>query len=163
MTNDGVIPVRVRTAADKGKALAIYNELRRSGRVARALIVAQLHDGSWQVLGSGMVPSEMTEALFVGANALTRAEERMQDVRPEPHEEPVARGEPTGDTPLRRSAATLPDGTLQAPLGEGWMSCGECHHPRWFATHKDLTAAPGRLVCAHCGNEVVFAREDTIP
>ena len=66
-------PVRLRTATAKAKALAQYEELRRSGRVKSAVIIAELTDGSWQILGQRMTPGDMTLALVLAADALQHA------------------------------------------------------------------------------------------
>jgi hypothetical protein len=45
-----------------------------------------------------------------------------------------------------------------APKGETIISCGECHHPRFYVLLHEETQQPARWACAHCGNEIKLLR-----
>lgn len=69
--------VRVRSVtSSKANALAAYDELRRSGRVDRAMVIAALKDGTLQVLGQGMSMDEMAQAMMEAAGGLSEVAER---------------------------------------------------------------------------------------
>lgn len=149
--------VRLRTASDKKKAMAQYDELRRAGRVARAVVIAELHDNSWQVLGQGMSPEQIAESLMVAATALKQVPQPDNRPRLEPHEEPVRRGEHNRSKARAKEIGTDEEGNMVPPQGEHIISCGECNHPRWYVLHRD-DESPARYACAHCGNEVKMLR-----
>ena len=151
--------VRLRTASNKAKAFAQYEELRRSGQVKAAVVIAELNDGSWQVLGQRMTPGEMAQALVVGAEGLShvegnRAVERIV-IKPEPHQAPLSTGETAGLSLKAKAITTDAEGILVPPYGENFISCGECKHPRWYVLHTDADDQISRVACAHCGNEVI--------
>lgn len=147
--------VRFRTASDKKKAMAQYDELRRAGRVERAVVIAELKDGSFRVLGQGMSPEQIGQSLVIAADALAHVEQQAKEIRPEPHIEPEKRGEHNLAKPAPRAISMAEDGTFIAPAGENFISCGECDHPRWYILHDDSGDRQSRMACAHCGNEVV--------
>jgi hypothetical protein len=70
--------VRMRATSDREKALAQYDELRRSGQVKRAVIIAEMDDGSFQVLAQGMSLDQIAGSLRLAAEALiyTREQEK---------------------------------------------------------------------------------------
>lgn len=150
--------VRFRTASDKKKALAQYDELRRSGRVARAVVIAELKDEGYQVLGQGMDPDQIAQSLMVAAEALAQVDKARQAPRPEPHQEPERRGERTGIARAAKEITLNADGVMVPPPGENFVSCGECDHPRWYVLHANADDVPARFACAHCGNEVKMLR-----
>jgi hypothetical protein len=147
--------VRMRTASDKKKAMAQYDELRRAGRVERAVVIAELKDGSWQVLGQGMSPEQIAGALMVGAEALAAVEAKGRELRPEPHIEPERRGERNLGRVNKPEITKDAEGVLVPPKGENFISCGECAHPHWFVLHHNNTEQMSRMACSHCGNEVI--------
>lgn len=152
---------RLRTAADAAKALRQYQELKNSGRVARAIIIAELKDGGFQVLGQMLTPAEMAPMLMIAADMLAQAEEGRRIVRMEGHVEPEKRGERVGvTTPTnQRGIRKGPDGSLVPPTGENFISCGECHHPHFHVlNHNNDDGVPARLACSHCGNEIIVHR-----
>ena len=151
-------PIRFRTASDKKKALAQYDELRRSGRVARAVVIAELHDESYQVLGQGMSPDQIAQCLVVAAEALAHVDQTRQTPHPEPHQEPEKRGERTGIKRASKEITFDAEGVMVPPPGENFVSCGECNHPRWYVLHTNADDVPARFACAHCGNEVKLLR-----
>lgn len=156
----GTPVLRVRIAKGWDKALTQYQELRRTKGVRKGIIVAELADGSYQVLGQGAKPDELPGLLLVAADALGHVEAQRTAITPEPHQEPVRRGEHNRAKPLPKAITRADDGTLVPPPGENFVSCGECHHPRWYVLHHDDGATPARIACAHCGNEVVSIRLD---
>lgn len=150
--------VRFRTSSDRKKALAQYDELRRSGRVARAVVIAELKDESYQVLGQGMDPDQIAQSLMVAAEALAHVDKARQAPRPEPHQEPEVRGERVGQTRPVKEITLDAGGLMVPPKGETIVSCGECNHPRWYVLHHRADETPARYACAHCGNEVKMLR-----
>jgi hypothetical protein len=154
--SDEPFRVRMRTARDHKKAFVHYDELRRTGRVKCATIIAELHDGSFTVLGNQLTPDQMGRHLFIAAQGLEKVEGRRDEPRlhPQKVEVPDVGFEHSGGMPLMTTATRNPDGTLEAALGTTWLLCGECGHPRWMATIDEITNAYRRLICASCGNEL---------
>lgn len=149
---------RLRTAADAAKALRQYQELKNSGRVAKAIIIAELKDGNYQVLGQMLTPEEMVPLLVVAADAVAQADAGRRIVRMEARIEPKKRGERVGITTRQRGITTGQDGTLVPPAGEDFISCGECHHPHFFVLYHNDHNTMSRFACSHCGNEVILHR-----
>lgn len=151
--------VQLRATSNKTKAFAQYEELRRSGRVKASLILAEMHDGNWQILGQQMSPPDMAQALMVGAEGLSQVSERLgadrTALKPEPHEEPLSVGAVLGQSLKTKAIQLDEEGTMIPPYGENFVSCGECHHPRWFVLHTNADNRLTRMACAHCGNEVI--------
>jgi hypothetical protein len=156
--NESGHTVRFRTAADKKKALTQYEELRRSGRIVRAVVIAEMNDQSFQVLGQSMSPQEIGNALMVAAAALEHHRDAARQHRLEPHQEPDSIGPVTQSKPVKREITLSPSGVMIPPEGENIISCGECHHPRWYVLHHNKDDTPARYACASCGNEVKFIR-----
>lgn len=151
--------VRIRTAKAWDKALQQYQELRRTRGMTGGIIIAQMPDGSIQVLGQGMTPAEMAPLLVAAADGLAIADQKrpgaaIHSIKLEAHEEPKQRGEHNRAKPRAKEITTAPDGTLVPPPGENFVSCGECNHPRWYVLHNNVTDQLSRYACAHCGNEV---------
>lgn len=149
---------RFQTALDRSKAMKQYETLKRSNMVTKAVVLAELKDGSFHVLGQNLTPEEIAPMLMVGAEALAHAEDNRRLVKLVAHQEPVRRGIHNQAKPRRKEITTGPDGVLIPPPGENFVSCGECSHPTWFVLHDDSTDAQSRLACSHCGNEVVAVR-----
>jgi hypothetical protein len=149
--------VRIRTAArDRRKALEHYQDLRRAGKIKRAVVIAELTDESFTVLGQMLEPSEIAQLLFVAVEALQHIDAKRTQPTLEPHEEPLRRGTPTRGTLPPRKITHDADGVMVPPEGENIISCGECSHPRWYVLLNNVDETPARYACAHCGNEVVF-------
>jgi hypothetical protein len=155
MNSEAVRPVRVRTASDRKKALAQYDELRRMGRLESAVVLCDMKDGTFQILGQGQSLSQIAQSLLIATASITRALDQQNAIRPEPYEEPVQRGVHNRSKPHPKSITTDADGNLVPPPGENFISCGECNHPRWYVLHTNATDEPARIACAHCGNEVI--------
>jgi hypothetical protein len=153
-------PARFRSAADKSKALHQYQELKRSGRVAKAVVVAEMKDGSFEVLGQELTPREIGPLLFVAAEALVAADADRKIVKLRARVEPAKRGERVGVRLPDREITRAPDGVLIPPEGENFMSCGECAHPSFHVLNfnDDDGGVPARLACSHCGNEIKLHR-----
>jgi len=149
---------RFQTALDRTKALKQYETLKRSGMVAKAVVIAELKDGSYHILGQNLKPHEMAPMLVVAAEALTQADADRTLVKLVAHQEPEKRGEWNRSKPRTREITTGPDGVLIPPPGENFVSCGECNHPTWFVLHHDGDDTQSRIACAHCSNEVVSLR-----
>lgn len=156
--------VGVRSAQARDKALQQLAELRDSGQVKSALVIAELRDGSLQVLGQEMRPLEiaamMANAAQGVAAVLDRQEARGGGPPRREAREPAPHGEPVGTTipEAQRGIKVGADGTLQPPAGETLISCGECDHPRWHVAVKGEDDLPARLACCACGNEIVLHR-----
>lgn len=157
MSGEG-LRVRLRTISEKRASMQAYDALRRTGRVARALVIAELHDGGFEVLGQGLTPEQIARSLVVAAGALRHHDASRQAPRPEAHEQPVAVGERTGITRGERAIRLDADGIMVPPPGETFISCGACQHPRWYVLHTAADDVPARIACSHCGNEVVMIR-----
>ena len=149
---------RFQTAVDRTKAMRQYETLRRAGVVTRAVVIAELKDGSFHVLGQNLTPEEIAPLLMVGADALQHAEANRRLVKLVAHQEPERRGEHNQQKPRPRTIKTAPDGTLIPPPGENFISCGECNHPTWFVLHRDADDTTSRYACSHCKNEVAEIR-----
>jgi hypothetical protein len=147
--------VRLRTALEKKKSLTQYEELRRSGRIIRAVVIVEMNDGSYQVLGQGMSTGEIAQSLAVAGSALDYAAQQGRQARLEPHQEPETRGVHNGSKPRKREITLSPSGMMTPPPGENIISCSECAHPRWYVLHHTADDTPARYACAACGNEIV--------
>jgi hypothetical protein len=147
-------PGRIQTAANKAKALKQYEALRRANVVQRAVVIAELKDGSFHILGQELTPTEIAPLLLVASDALVQADANRKIVRLVAHVEPERRGVHNEQAPRRREIKTAADGTLIPPKGENFISCGECSHPTWYVLHYDEHDTQSRIACAHCGNEV---------
>lgn len=154
MTDKPGRPVRLRATSDKKKALAAYDEMRRGGRVARALVIVESHSGHIDVLGQGLKMEDIAELLLVSMQTVAHLDEQRKELRPEPHQAPISVGAKAGPARKEREITTAPDGTMQPPPGETIISCGECQHPRWYVLLREADNNPARFACAHCGNEV---------
>jgi hypothetical protein len=146
---------RFQSTLDKSKSLQQYNDLRRAGKVAKAVVIAELKDGSYHVLGQNLTPEEMAPMLVVAADALTHAEANRRLVKLIAHQEPVQRGEWNRGKPMTKKIKTDANGNLVPPPGENFISCGECNHPLWHVLHHNADHTQSRVACSHCGNEVV--------
>lgn len=149
---------RLQTALDRSKALKQYETLKRAGMVTKAVVIAELKDGSFHILGQNLLPHEIAPMLMVGAEALAHADENRTLIKLVALQEPEKRGIHNQAKPRQKEIKTGPDGVLIPPPGENFVSCGECSHPTWFVLHHDATDAQSRLACSHCGNEVVALR-----
>jgi len=159
MSDKGKRPVRLRTAAnDKRKALEHYQELRRSGKSKRAVVISEAEDGDVTVLGQMLKPDEIAGLLMVAAQALEHADASRTIAKLEIHQEPISVGEHTRGSLPKRAITLDSEGVMVPPEGENIISCGECHHPRWYVLLNNADETPARYACAHCGNEVVFHR-----
>jgi hypothetical protein len=151
---------RVRTAADKKKALGIYDQMRREGKVARSLVVVERHNGHLDLLGQGLRLNEMADLIMASAQAVASAAEQQNAPRREAAAEPAEHGPVVGlTTPEhQRGMTTDAEGLLVPPAGETLISCSLCSHPRFHVTIVEADQLPGRVACAHCGNEIIFHR-----
>ena len=145
---------RFQTAADKTKALRQYEALKRSNMVVKAVVITELKDGSYHILGQSLIPEEMAPLLVVAADALSQAEAGRKLVKLVSRVEPERRGEHNRSPPRVKEIRTAPDGTLVPPAGENFISCGECNHPQWYVLQNNVTEQTTRFACSHCGNEV---------
>jgi hypothetical protein len=145
---------RLQTALDRGKAMKQYEALRRANVVVKAVVITELKDGSYHVLGQNLTPEEIAPLLMVGADALTHAEANRRIVKLVAHQEPEKRGEHNRSKPRIREITKDADGVLVPPPGENFISCGECNHPTWHVLHHNDSDTTSRYACAHCGNEV---------
>lgn len=157
--------VRLRTAGERKKALAQLTELRSQGKVAQALVIIQCRDGNIEVLAQEMRAYEIPRLLYAATLAIEHAEKGRVALTREPLEMPESWGEITNPGDRIRPKITIgEDGNMLAPPNETIISCSVCHHPRYFVcvgdTGSPLDRLPVRLACAHCGNEVSFARDD---
>lgn len=150
--------VQVRTTQAREKSLAQLAELRASGQLAKAMVIAELRDGSIQVLGQEMRPDEMAPMLAAAAHGLAQVMEGRAAPKLEPRQAPQEAAPTVGlSVPMaQRGIRTGDDGLLHAPPGEVMISCGECGHPRWHVTVRPPDDAPGRYACAACGNEIIW-------
>ena len=149
--------VRMRTAAtDKAKALAQYEELKRDGKVEKALVVTEGRDGAITVLGQMLKPFEIGKLLFAASQALADHDAKMQasERKREPLEPFLSAAGFAGPARKIQEITTAPDGTLVPPDGEHFIGCGECHHSRFYVLLRGRDDAPARYSCAHCGNEI---------
>lgn len=151
---------RLQTALDRAKALKQYETLRRSNMVVQAVVIAELKDGNYHVLGQNLTPEQIAPMLVVAAEALEAAEQNRKLVKLVAHQEPAKRGEWNRSKPRAKQIKAAADGTLVPPPGENFISCGECSHPMWFVLHHTNNDTQSRVACAHCGNEVVNIRID---
>lgn len=151
-------PARFQTAADKTKALRQYEALKRSNMVVKAVVIAELKDGSFHVLGQELTPTEIAPLLLIGSEALVAADANRKIVRLVSRVEPEKRGEHNRQPARQREIKTAPDGTLAPPAGENFISCGECNHPQWLVLHRNADDTHARMACSHCGNEVKAVR-----
>jgi hypothetical protein len=151
-------PSRLQTALDRAKAMKQYETLRRSGMVSKAVVIAELKDGSFHILGQNLTPAEIAPLLMVGADALVHADADRRIVKLVAYQEPEQRGEPNRAKPRPRTITQDADGVLVPPPGENFISCGECNHPTWHVLHHNDTDTTSRYACAHCGNEVAEIR-----
>ena len=146
--------VRVRTSSDRKKALDQYQEMKRMGRVESAVILCEMKDGTFQVLGQGMSIDQIASSLMVAARGVLGVKGEADMPKMEPHEEPVARGTTTQGKVREREITIDGEGLMVPPPGENIISCGECSHPRWYVLFYNANESPSRYACAHCGNEV---------
>ena len=152
-------PVRLRTAAtDRKKALDHYQDLRRSGKSKRAVVISEAEDGSITILGQMLKPEEIAELLMIAADALQYAEAGRTIAKLEVHQMPISVGEHSQGTIPKRGITLDAEGVMVPPEGENIISCGQCHHPRWYICLRNDDETPARWACAHCGNEVVMHR-----
>lgn len=152
-------PVRLRTAAnDKRKALEHYQDLRRSGKSKRAVVISEAEDGQITVLGQMLKAHEIGRLLLVAAEALEHADAGRTIAKLEIHQEPISIGEISQGTIPKRGITHDAEGIMVPPEGENIVSCGQCHHPRWYVLQNNADEMPSRYACAHCGNEVVIHR-----
>lgn len=150
--------VRLRTSSDRKTSMRQYDEMRRNARVDKAVILAEMKDGSFQVLGQGMSIQDITAALITAAESLAHFSEQRIAPTLEKHEEPFRRGIHNESPPRPREVTLDGEGNLVPPKGENIISCGECNHPRWYILHHDADDSPARYVCAHCSNEIKVLR-----
>lgn len=159
MPDEPTRPVRLRTAAtDRRKALEHYQDLRRSGKSVRAVVISEDKDGAITVLGQMLKPEEIAGLLMIAADALAHVETEQRKPKLEPHHAPISVGEHTQGTIPKRGITLDAEGIMVPPDGENIISCGECHHPRWYILLSNADEAPSRYACAHCGNEIVVHR-----
>lgn len=95
---------RVQTASDPAKAFRQYDELRRTKRLKRALIVAELEGGNFRVLGQMANPAEMARLCMVAAEALAQVPEAQRGV---PIAEKATEAQPGPRTPVRTDSKRL--------------------------------------------------------
>jgi hypothetical protein len=78
------VGVRLRISEGRKKSLAQLAELRNSGQLEQAAVIAKLKDGNYLVLGQEMVPEELGRALLFAAEALQQVPEDQRGPRPAP-------------------------------------------------------------------------------
>lgn len=150
---------RLRTAAtDKRKALDHYQELRRSGKSKRAVVISEDEAGDITVLGQMLKPEDIAELLMIAGHGLTQVLDRQAEPRREPLRPYISDKGKAGPAIKTQEITTAPDGTLVAPPGEHIIGCGECKHSRFYVCLTVEDDQPARLSCAHCGNEIVQRR-----
>lgn len=96
------IESRLQTASDPAKAFRQYDELRRNKLVMRALIVAEIRQGSgssFRILGQMATPASMAELCMIAAQGLGQVPE-------------AQRGNPEGDTTVAQPPREAPDPEL---------------------------------------------------
>jgi hypothetical protein len=159
MSDEPKRPVRLRSAAtDKRKALEHYQDLRRSGKSKRAVVISEAEDGAITILGQMLKPSEIAGLLLIAAEAVAHIETEQRKPKLEPHHEVISVGEHSQGTIPKRGITLDAEGIMVPPEGENIISCGQCHHPRWLILFNNADETPSRYACAHCGNEVVVHR-----
>lgn len=146
--------VRIRTATNRKKALSQLQELRVAGKVGRALVIVERTDGDYEVLGQEMKPFEVGQMLAVAAFALQNADEQRTRKVAEQIEVPLSWDDSMRGRKRTPEVKRDQAGVMQPPEGENFISCGECHHPRWYVLHRTSDDTLARLVCGHCDNEV---------
>jgi hypothetical protein len=150
----GDVRVRLRTAhADKKRALDHYQELRRAGKVKRAVVIAEGEDGNLTVLGQMLKPEEIGELLLMAAQGLEHVMQQRQEPRREALVPYISAKGVAGPARKVQEITTAADGTLVPPPGEHIIGCGECKHSRFYVL-LDEQDQPARFSCAHCGNEI---------
>lgn len=83
------VGVRLRISEGRKKSLAQLAELRNSGQLAQAAVIAKLKDGNYVVLGQEMVPHELGAALLMAAEALQQVPEDQRAPRQAPDAPPA--------------------------------------------------------------------------
>lgn len=153
----GDIPAMVRTREREAAANETLTGLLKAGRLRGAAVILRFADRA-EVFGHTMKPWTLTKILTEATIRLMQhGEQAMRPVR-EAHQEPDSVGETVGITTPTQAITSAPDGTLIPPPGETIISCGACHHPRFYATVNEADGHIGRLSCAHCGAEIVLHR-----
>jgi hypothetical protein len=151
--------VRLRSAAtDKRKALEHYQDLRRSGKSKRAVVISEAEDGAITILGQMLKPDEIAGLLLIAAETVAHIGTEQRKPKLEPHHEVISVGKHSQGTIPKRGITLDAEGIMVPPEGENIISCGECHHPRWYVLFNNADETPSRYACAHCGNEVVVHR-----
>jgi hypothetical protein len=159
MADEPKRPIRVRTAAsDRRKALDHYQELRRSGKSKRAVVISEAEDGEVTILGQMLKPDEIAGLLLIAADAIAHIGTEQRKPKLEPHHQVISVDEHSQGTIPKRGITLDAEGIMVPPDGENIISCGQCHHPRWYVLHNNADDMPSRYACAHCGNEVVMHR-----
>lgn len=163
-SSPGQIPVRIRTARARSKARDQLRKLLRDTSLIQAVVIACNAEGAWTVLAGGTTGRDMAEALGIGTKALEQVlqHEAEQGGAGAPirldDRTPVEPLKPRVGRKREPEITTDAEGDLKAPPGETFCHCGECGASRWYATVIADTAAPGRLACIRCGNEVKMLR-----
>jgi hypothetical protein len=103
--------VRLRLSSDRRKALQQYDDLRRTGRLDSAVILCDMKDGSFQVLGQGMDLAQIAQSLVIAAQTIANAEQMRQ--------QPPA--QPTPPEP-QRSTRNPPPGAPMHSIAGSWAS-----------------------------------------
>jgi hypothetical protein len=100
---------RLRTATDPRKAFRQYDELRRTGRLKEALIVAETKDGHFHVLAQMTNPAGAARLCMVAAEALAQVPEDKRGPAPvestPPPPPPVRPAVKAGGKPVHSIAA----------------------------------------------------------
>lgn len=73
---------RLRTAMDPRKAFRQYDEMRRTGKLERALIIAETADGHFHLLGQMTDPAGCARLCMVAAEALAQVPEDQRGPAP---------------------------------------------------------------------------------
>lgn len=100
---------RLQTAAEPAKAFRLYDELRRSKSVKRALIVAELNGLRYRVIGQMADPKSMAQLCWIAAQALGQIPEDQRN---------AANGDAvlTDDTPLPEAEPEPPEFRATTPI-----------------------------------------------
>lgn len=171
------IPVRITATTQKFKSRKQYEELVRSGRVKKAVIIALVNEtgfpgdegagAGYHVLGQGMTLDEIGDALLAGAHGVSHAAERQRAMSFVPGAvgavtsetwTPPSREAELGPQPVTKKKPNelrrRPNGEIDSPPGQHWVACGECGNGTHMVCETNDTNVTTFLVCSRCGNEI---------
>lgn len=151
--------VRMRTSSkDKKKALDHYQELRRSGRVSRAVVIVEDPENNITILGQMLTPDEVKRLIDTAQFGVSHILEKQREIRREDLDPFISDRGRAGPARKVQEITVSQDGTLVPPPGEHFIGCGECNHSRFYVLMRDDDDQPARYSCSHCGNELKMIR-----